>query len=456
MLPESALIKPGSGGGGGGGGDVVGPASSTDNAIARFDGVTGKLLQNSIPLVSDIGQIINNVNVGVASPDYTFLGDLGTGIYRPMASTIGIASDGNTAATFKFEIGTSMSEWRGSPTGLKIGDFSSNNFLTLSNNGIWTIENYRQINFNQESETSGTALGLRLMGAAHTGLDSAAYSAFSVAIDQNVQFVTGDVSDIEACSFSCPTFSFVGASSVDLAVGYFFTGTPLAGTNATIHYSFNHLFLPSRGNADTQISDIGIICPGIVNGVGSITTIAAISAPSVLGSVALGNQTATLTNLNILRVDALTYTSTTNVRTVTNPESVVLNAPVAGSNVTFTNTPLALRVQTGGSRFDGRVLASKGADVAAANNLTLGVGGNAFTITGNVQINAITTSGWISGSHITLIFTGTPTIKNNTAGGAGTAVIFLSGSADLVAANNTVLGLVYDGTEWQETFRKVA
>jgi hypothetical protein len=37
------------------GGDVVGPASSTDNAVARFDSTTGKLLQNSVVTVSDTG-----------------------------------------------------------------------------------------------------------------------------------------------------------------------------------------------------------------------------------------------------------------------------------------------------------------------------------------------------------------------------------------------------------------
>jgi hypothetical protein len=36
-------------------GDVVGPASATDNAIARFDTTTGKLLQNSVVTVSDAG-----------------------------------------------------------------------------------------------------------------------------------------------------------------------------------------------------------------------------------------------------------------------------------------------------------------------------------------------------------------------------------------------------------------
>jgi hypothetical protein len=38
-------------------GDVVGPASATDNAIARFDTTTGKLIQNSTVTVSDTGAI---------------------------------------------------------------------------------------------------------------------------------------------------------------------------------------------------------------------------------------------------------------------------------------------------------------------------------------------------------------------------------------------------------------
>jgi hypothetical protein len=45
--------------GGGGSGDVVGPASSTDNAFARFDTTTGKLLQNSTgATLSDTGAAV--------------------------------------------------------------------------------------------------------------------------------------------------------------------------------------------------------------------------------------------------------------------------------------------------------------------------------------------------------------------------------------------------------------
>jgi hypothetical protein len=43
--------------GGGGTGDVVWPASATDNAIARFDATTGKLIQNSILTLGDLWQI---------------------------------------------------------------------------------------------------------------------------------------------------------------------------------------------------------------------------------------------------------------------------------------------------------------------------------------------------------------------------------------------------------------
>lgn len=50
--PLNGILGPNSGGGSASG-DVVGPASSTDNAIARWDLATGKLLQNSDLTISD-------------------------------------------------------------------------------------------------------------------------------------------------------------------------------------------------------------------------------------------------------------------------------------------------------------------------------------------------------------------------------------------------------------------
>lgn len=38
-------------------GDVVGPASSTDNALVRFNSTTGKLIQNSVGILNDTGDL---------------------------------------------------------------------------------------------------------------------------------------------------------------------------------------------------------------------------------------------------------------------------------------------------------------------------------------------------------------------------------------------------------------
>jgi len=98
----------------------------------------------------------------------------------------------------------------------------------------------------------------------------------------------------------------------------------------------------------------------------------------------------------------------------------------------------------------------KGADVAAANDLTVGQDGNLYTITGATTINAINTGQWQAGAQIAFIFTGAPLVKNNTAGGAGTATMLLAGRTDFQAAAGDYLELQYDGTNWYETNRAVA
>lgn len=108
-------------------------------------------------------------------------------------------------------------------------------------------------------------------------------------------------------------------------------------------------------------------------------------------------------------------------------------------------------------KMSGKIMQKKGVDVISASDLILGNDGNTFSITGNTTINAITIGTWQSGSEVNLIFTGTPTLKHNTAGSTGTAKMFLLGSVDCVTVvNNTIFTFVYDGTVWQEKSRKIA
>lgn len=55
---------------GGGGGNIDGPASATDNAIARFDGTTGELLQNSGVTISDTNDITGYDATNDGNPEW--------------------------------------------------------------------------------------------------------------------------------------------------------------------------------------------------------------------------------------------------------------------------------------------------------------------------------------------------------------------------------------------------
>ncbi len=57
---------------------VSGPASSTDNAITRFDGTTGKLIQNSTVTLDDNGNIINANSLGLDTTPATVPTTVGT------------------------------------------------------------------------------------------------------------------------------------------------------------------------------------------------------------------------------------------------------------------------------------------------------------------------------------------------------------------------------------------
>lgn len=71
-------------------GDVTGPNSSTDNAIARFDGTTGLNIQNSLATISDDGTL--TLNSGSATAELR-LGELSGSNYTGFRAPNSLASD---------------------------------------------------------------------------------------------------------------------------------------------------------------------------------------------------------------------------------------------------------------------------------------------------------------------------------------------------------------------------
>lgn len=131
----------------------------------------------------------------------------------------------------------------------------------------------------------------------------------------------------------------------------------------------------------------------------------------------------------------------------------ITGAPIAGANATITNSS-SLWVQAGSSRFEGRVLISQGVDVASGSNITL-TEGNQFNITGNTQIDRISSVGWKVGSFAILQFNSNPTVTNNTAVSGSFYGLKLAGSVNFTPTAGSTLTLYFDGSWWREIARTV-
>lgn len=115
----------------------------------------------------------------------------------------------------------------------------------------------------------------------------------------------------------------------------------------------------------------------------------------------------------------------------------------------------SLEVQGKLQMTNGRFNYDKGADIASADELTLGSDGNYFDITGTTTINGITKSLWPSGSVVVLQFDASVTVTHNDTPAGTEAAILLSGAGNFSATAGDTLQLFYDGTTWREVSRTV-
>lgn len=89
-------------------GAVIGSASSTDNAIARFDGTTGKVIQNSSVVIDDLNNVSGIVNLTATGT--TILATTLTGVLRADSGVV--STDSNIIRKYSADFETT--DWAGS------------------------------------------------------------------------------------------------------------------------------------------------------------------------------------------------------------------------------------------------------------------------------------------------------------------------------------------------------
>lgn len=315
-----------------GAGDVAGPASATDNAIVRFDGTTGKLIQNSAATIADTtGDITAGKFNGVTIS--------GTGTIS------GSASGTNTGDV----------TLAGTPTYLTIaGQTITRGLITLSSDVTGTLPV-------ANGGTGATTLTGYVKGSGTTALTASS---------------TIPVADVSGLGTGVATF-LATPSSANLAAAL----TDETGTGALVFATSPSLTTPTLGVASaTSINKVAITAPAT----GSTLTIAdgkTLTASNTLtftgtdgSSVAFGTGgTVAYTGGNLSQFAATTSaqlagvisdeTGTGALVFATSPTLVtpLLGTPTSGTLTNCTGLPVAGTTYAATSRIHGRATAGAGA-----------------------------------------------------------------------------------------------
>lgn len=155
-------------------GDVVGPAGATDTAIALYDGITGKLIKDSLVTINGSGNIVTPGTISASNFPPTgaankFVRYDGTGnldqisswTINPTDQSVGILSTGS-ASSFTFLSMLNSGNVTGNLQAFNIalnGDCTDKIFLDLYS-ASGTVSNLNGIRFNPIGTATGNAVGL--------------------------------------------------------------------------------------------------------------------------------------------------------------------------------------------------------------------------------------------------------------------------------------------------------
>ncbi len=230
-------------------GDVTGPATATDNAVARYDLATGKVLQNSVVTISDVGEISQVRSVTLAGATSGTLG------INPSTTTtsynVTMPSAQGSANTYLRNDGSGNLTWATAGTITGPGSSTDNALVrwdgvtgtALANSGV-TLSATQDLGgvrtFAMNGSTSGT---LTLQAAATT-------TTYTLTMPSGQGSAGTVLTNNGSGTLSWGAGGGGGGGSTDYMVGNL-SATVFSNVSVGDHAQFNQAYQSSNGTATT-------------------------------------------------------------------------------------------------------------------------------------------------------------------------------------------------------------
>ena len=363
-------------------GGVVGPASATDNAIARYDGTTGKLIQNSVVTVSDTGGIAGATTI----TDINYV-------------------DFNTA--YATALGTGQLGWDG------------NNTLGLGMSGGNVVQEIGLQTYIYGKATSAITKGQLIKKTGSNGSSGVITFAPTTANMTN----SGDIIGIAAESIALNGFGYV--ISTGNIKGFDTTGSSSGETWAdgdTLYYnpSGNGLMTKTKPSAPNMKTEVAIVINAGSGGSGSV-------AVEIIHGTQLGGTDSNVQTNGVTGGQLLSYDQTNGYwkNTSLTAGTAISVSAATGGTITVNNTGVTSAVAGTGISVSGATGAVTITNTAPDQTVSL-TAGTGISVSGTYPSFTIANTGVTSVSGTTGRIT--------SSGGATPAIDLASG---IVTAGTT-------------------